>query len=88
MRYLPGRGRPISGGGGAGLPIEWGRPVLVVDPEGPIKAGRRGAFGVADSRGDSRPGGGGVEEGAGGLAWSGWVSMVSGSEEGSWWTAG
>ena len=48
-----------------------------------MSAGRRGALGVANSRGDSRPGGGGVEEGAGGLASSDWVSMASGSDEGS-----
>ena len=29
----------------------------MVDPEGPMSAGRRGALGVANSRGDSRPGG-------------------------------
>ena len=66
----------------------WGRPVLVVDPEGPMSAGRRGALEVENSRGDSRPGGGGVEEGAGSLAPSGWVFMASGSVEGSWRTAG
>ena len=65
-------------------PISAGRLVLVVDPEGPISAGRRRALGVTNSRGDSRPGGGCVEEGAGGLASSRWVSMVSGSDEGTW----
>ena len=29
----------------------------MVDPEGPLSAGRRGALGVANSRRDSRPGG-------------------------------
>ena len=65
-----------------------GRAVLVVDPEGPISTGRRGALQVANSRGDSRSRGGGVEEGAGGLASSGWVSMAFGSNEDSWQTAG
>ena len=54
----------------------------MVDPEGPISAGWRGALGVLNSRGDSRPGGRDVEKGAGGLAWSGWVSIASGSAEG------
>ena len=31
----------------------------MVDPEEPMRAGQRGALGVANSRGDSRPGGGG-----------------------------
>ena len=44
---------------------------MEVDPEGPMSAARRGALGVANSRGDSRPGGGSVEEGAGGPASSG-----------------
>ena len=59
----------------------------MADPEGPMSARPRGALGVANSRGDSRPGGG-VEEGVEGLASSGWVSMASGSDEGSWRTAG
>ena len=58
----------LGAGEGLGSPLGWGRPVLVVDPEGPMRAGRRGALGVANSRGDSRTGGGGVEEGAGGPA--------------------
>ena len=33
-----------------------------------MSAGRRGALGVANSRGDSRPGGGDVKERARGLA--------------------
>ena len=36
-----------------------------------MSAGRRGALGVANSRGDGRPGEGGVEKGAGGPASSG-----------------
>ena len=32
---------------------------MVVDPEGPMSAGRRGALGVANSNGCSRTGGGG-----------------------------
>ena len=55
---------------------------------GPISAGRRGALGVANCEGDSRPGGGGVEERASGLELSGWVSMASGSEESKGWAAG
>ena len=47
-----------------GSPSGWGRPVLVVDPERPMSAGRRGALGVTNSRGDSRPEGGDVEAGA------------------------
>ena len=38
----------------------------MVDPKGPMSAGRRGAFGVANSRGNSRPGrGGGWRRGLG-----------------------
>ena len=72
MRHLPARGRLFSGAGeGLGSPSGWGRPALVVDPEGPMSSGRRGAIGVANSRGDSRPGGGGVEERAEGPASTG-----------------
>ena len=53
-----------------------------------MSAGRRGLIGVANSRGDSRPGGGGVEEGVGRPVWSGIMSTVSGSVEGSGRVAG
>ena len=53
----------------------------MVDPEGPMSAGQRGALGVANFKGYSRPGEGGVEERASGFESSCWVSMASGSEE-------
>ena len=84
MRLLPARGRRVSRGGGvAGLPIRLEAMGAGGRPEGPMSVGRRGALGVANSRGDSRPGEGWVEKGMGGLVSSGWVSMASGSEEGS-----
>ena len=46
-----------------------------------MSAGRRGALGVVNSRGNLRPRGGGVEECAGGLDSLGLVSMASGSEK-------
>ena len=48
-----------------------------------MSAGGR-ALRVAKSRRDSRPGWGGVEAKAHGPASSGWVSMASGSVDGSW----
>ena len=53
-----------------------------------MRAGRRGALGVANAREDSRPRGGGMEAGAAGLVAFGWVSMAYGSDEGSWRMAG
>ena len=50
----------LGAGEGLGSLSDWGRPVLVVDPEGPMRAGRRAALGVGNSRRNSRTAGGGV----------------------------
>ena len=46
----------LNAGEGQGSLLDWGPPVLVVDPEGPRSAGRRGALGVANSKVDTKPG--------------------------------
>ena len=89
MRHLPAQGRLISGGrGGAGLPIGLG----ATGPGGGSRETheRRAKRGPWSSKlqGGLKAWGGGVEQGAGGLASSGWVSMASGSVEGSWRAAG
>ena len=89
MRHLLARGRLISGGGGeAGLPIGLG----ATGPGGRSRGthecrAKRGPW-SSKLQGGLKAWGGGVEEGAGSPVLSGWVSMASGSVDGSWWAAG
>ena len=49
---------------------------MVIDPQGPVRAGRTGALGVVNSKGDSRPGAGCVRMGGGSHDSSCSVSIV------------
>ena len=85
MRHLPAQGRRVSRrGGGAGLPIGLGSTGPGGGPRGAHECGaKRGPWG-GELQGELKAWGGeGVEEGAGGLVSSGWVSMASGSEGGT-----
>ena len=84
MRHLPARGRQVSSSrGGAGLPIGLGVTGLGGGPQGTHgRIAKRGPWG-GELQGGLKAWGGGMEEGAGGLGSSGWMSMASGSDEGN-----